>query len=85
MSKCKATEEFKGHGSTHEEFKGRGGGFYGGIGAGVVCDSKDTSLYCSFIKFMTIIIYLVVLYFIASFAYNLLVTTKLGRRLFGGR
>jgi hypothetical protein len=26
-----------------------GSGIYGGVGAGVVCDSKDTSMYCSFI------------------------------------
>ena len=81
MSNCKATENFKGRGG------GGGGRLFGGvgIGAGVVCDSKDDSVYCNFIKFMTVIIYLMVLYFILSFVYNFFVTTKLGRRLFGGR
>ena len=80
MSSCSKKETFKG---------GRGGGgrLFGGvgIGAGVVCDSKDTSFYCNFVKFMTVIIYLVILYFILSFVYNFLVTTKMGRRMFGGR
>ena len=80
-------EEFNGH----EKFKGRGGiggsGIFGGvgIGAGVVCDSKDNSFYCNFVKFMTVIIYLVVLFLILSFVYNFFMTTRLGRRLFGGR
>jgi hypothetical protein len=77
--------------NVHEGYKGRGGiggsGIFGGvgIGAGVVCDSKDTSFYCNFVKFMTVIIYLVVLFFILSFVYNFFMTTRLGRRLFGGR
>ena len=74
---------------SNENFKGSGGiggsGIYGGIGAGVVCNSTDDSYYCNFIKFMTVIIYLVVLYYILSFVYNFFVTTKFGRRLFGGR
>ena len=88
-------EEFKGSPEgrpvTYEKFKGRGGiggsGIFGGvgIGAGVVCDSKDHSFYCNFVKFMTVIIYLMVLYFILSFVYNFFMTTKMGRRLFGGR
>jgi hypothetical protein len=77
--------------NVYEGFKGRGGiggsGIFGGvgIGAGVVCDSKETSFYCNFVKFMTVIIYLVFLFFILSFVYNFLVTTRIGRRLFGGR
>ncbi len=86
MSTCSKKENFQ-----SEEFKGRGG-FGGGrlfggvgIGAGVVCDSKDNSFYCNFVKFMTVIVYLAILFFILSFAYNFFMTTKLGRRLFGGR
>lgn len=72
-----------------ENFKGRGGiggsGIYGGIGAGVVCNSNDDSYYCNFIKFMTVIIYLVVLYYILSFVYNMFSTSKMAKRIFGGR
>jgi hypothetical protein len=86
------SETFKERGAP-ETFKGRGGsaggiggsGIYGGIGAGVVCDSKDTSLYCMFIKFVTVIIYFVILISIFSYVYMLFRNTKLGRRLFGGR
>ena len=92
MSSCSIKEKFQSEELNEQEnFKGRGG-FGGGrlfggvgIGAGVVCDSKDTSFYCNFVKFMTVIIYLVILYFILSFVYNFLVTSRLGRRLFGGR
>ena len=96
-----APETFKGRGAPEtfkergapETFKGRGGsaggiggsGIYGGIGAGVVCDSKDTSLYCMFIKFVTVIIYFVILISIFSYVYMLFRNTKLGRRIFGGR
>jgi hypothetical protein len=75
----------------YEGYKGRGGigggRLFGGvgIGAGVVCDSKDTSFYCNFVKFMTVIIYLFFLFVILSFAYNFFATSRLGRRLFGGR
>lgn len=90
------SETFKGCGAPvmSETFKGRmrggaggigGSGIYGGIGAGVVCDSKDTSFYCMFIKFVTVIIYLCLLYIIFSTVYNFFKTTKLGRRIFGGR
>jgi len=84
------SETFEGRGAP-ETFKGRsaggigGSGIYGGIGAGVVCDSKDTSFYCMFIKFVTVIIYLCLLYIIFSTVYNFFKTTKLGRRIFGGR
>ena len=66
---------------------GRGGGLFGGVGvgAGVVCDSKDNSMYCSFIKFVTVIIYIAILFFIFSWAYDFFKTTKIGRRIFGGR
>jgi len=86
MPSCSIKEKFQ-----SEEFKGRGGiggsGIFGGvgIGAGVVCDSKDNSFYCNFVKFMTVIIYLVVLFLILSFVYNFFMTTKMGRRMFGGR
>jgi hypothetical protein len=89
----KKQDAFKGCGAPvmSETFKGRsaggigGSGIYGGIGAGVVCDSKDTSFYCMFIKFVTVIIYLCLLYIIFSTVYNFFKTTKLGRRIFGGR
>jgi len=70
-----------------EHFKGRssggigGSGIYGGIGAGVVCDSKDTSYYCMFIKFVTVIIYICFLIIIFGWAYSYLSTTKFGRRI----
>jgi hypothetical protein len=91
----KKQDAFKGRSApvAPEAFKGRmgsaggigGSGIYGGIGAGVVCDSKDTSFYCMFIKFVTVIIYLCLLYIIFSTVYNFFKTTKLGRRIFGGR
>lgn len=66
---------------------GRGGRLFGGVGvgAGVVCDSKDNSMYCSFIKFVTVIIYTAVLFFLFYWVYGFLKTTKIGRRIFGGR
>ena len=101
MPSCSIKEKFQseelikgspeGRPVTYEKFKGRGG-FGGGrlfggvgIGAGVLCDSKDNSFYCNFVKFMTVIIYLVVLFFILSFVYNFFMTTKMSRRIFGGR
>jgi hypothetical protein len=93
MPSCSIKEKFQSEElNGQENFKGGRGGFGGGrlfggvgIGAGVVCDSKDNSFYCNFVKFMTVIIYLVVLYFILSFVYNFFMTTKMGRRMFGGR
>ncbi len=92
----KKQDAFKGCGAPvmSETFKGRirggaggigGSGIYGGIGAGVTCNSTDTSFYCMFIKFVTVIIYLCLLYIIFSTVYNFFKTTKIGRRIFGGR
>ena len=57
-----------------ESFKGRGGiggsGIYGGIGAGVMCNATDPSMYCTFIKFVTVILYAFILFYLLSLAYN---------------
>lgn len=59
-----------------ESFKGRGGiggsGIFGGVGvgAGVVCNSTDPSMYCTFIKFVTVVMYVAILLFILNLAYN---------------
>jgi hypothetical protein len=59
-----------------ESFKGRGGiggsGIFGGVGvgAGVVCNSTDTSMYCTFIKFVTVVMYVAILLFLLNIAYN---------------
>lgn len=61
-----------------ELFKGRiggggigGSGIFGGIGvgSGVLCDSKDNSYYCSFIKIVTVITYILSLILIFYFVY----------------
>ncbi len=61
-----------------ELFKGRiggggigGSGIFGGIGvgSGVICDSKDNSYYCSFIKIVTVITYILSLILIFYFVY----------------
>jgi hypothetical protein len=72
-----------------ESFKGgRGGaggiggsGIYGGIGAGVMCNSTDPSMYCAFIKLVTVVMYTFILFYLLSIAYNYL-TSKSMR---GGR
>jgi hypothetical protein len=53
---------------------GRGGiggsGIFGGIGTGIVCDSKDTSAYCTFIKIVSVIVNLFIVGFILYFVYQ---------------
>jgi hypothetical protein len=41
-----------------------GSGIYGGVGSGVVCDSKDTSMYCTFTKIVSVIMNLFIVGFI---------------------
>ena len=62
-----------------DSFKGRGGGggggiggsgIYGGIGAGVMCNATDPSMYCTFIKFVTVVLYAFILFYLLSLAYN---------------
>ena len=53
--------------------RGRGGsGIFGGvgIGTGIVCDSKDTSAYCTFTKIVSVIVNLFIVGMILYFAYN---------------
>ncbi len=55
---------------------GRGGiggsGIFGGvgIGTGIVCDSKDTSAYCTFTKIVSVIVNLFIVILILYFAYQ---------------
>ena len=53
---------------------GRGGiggsGIFCGIGTGIVCDSKDTSAYCTFIKIVSVIVNLFIVGFILYFVYQ---------------
>ena len=55
---------------------GRGGtggsGIFGGvgIGTGIVCDSKDTSAYCTFTKIVSVIINMFIVGMILYFVYQ---------------
>ena len=53
---------------------GRGGiggsGIFGGVGTGIVCDSKDTSAYCTFTKIVSVIINLFIVGMILYFVYQ---------------
>jgi hypothetical protein len=60
-----------------ESFKGGRGGIGGsgifggvGVGAGVVCNATDQSMYCTFIKFVTVVMYVAILLFLLNLAYN---------------
>ena len=56
--------------------RGRGGiggtGIFGGvgIGTGIVCDSKDDSTYCSFIKIVSVIVNLFIVCLILYFVFT---------------
>jgi len=70
--------------------RGRGGGgiggsgVYGGVGAGVVCDSKDTSMYCSFIKIVSVIMNLFIVCFVLYLVFQWIVASSFGRKMFRG-
>jgi len=53
---------------------GRGGiggsGIFGGVGTGIVCDSKDTSAYCTFTKIVSVIINMFIVGMILYFVYQ---------------
>ena len=59
--------------------RGRGGiggsGIFGGvgIGTGIVCDSKDESMYCSFTKIVSVIVNLFIVCLILYFVFKWLV------------
>ena len=54
--------------------RGRGGmggsGIFGGVGTGIVCDSKDTSAYCTFTKIVSVIINMFIVGMILYFVYQ---------------
>jgi hypothetical protein len=68
--------------------RGRGGiggsGIYGGVGSGVVCDSKDTSMYCTFTKIVSVIMNLFIVGFIFYFVIQWIMSSSFGRKMFRG-
>ena len=70
---------------------GRGGiggsGIFGVVGTGVVCDSKDDSMYCSFIKIVSVIMNLFIVCLILYFVFNWLksyIGSGSGKSIFSG-
>jgi hypothetical protein len=61
-----------------------GSGIYGGVGTGVVCDSKDTSMYCSFIKIVSVIMNLFIVGFILYFVIQWIMASSFGKKMFRG-
>jgi len=61
---------------------GKGVGLFGGIGAGVVCNSTDNSWYCTLTKFtsaiMQILVVLILLYVVWEFVSPYLRMNKRG-------
>ncbi len=49
-----------------------GSGIFGHIGGLVTCDSKDNSYFCGFMKFVTVLIYFMILVSILYLAYSFL-------------
>jgi hypothetical protein len=49
-----------------------GSGIFGLVGGTVQCPSSDTSLYCQFMKFMSVIVNIIMLMAILYFAYTFL-------------
>lgn len=70
--------------------RGRGGiggsGVFGGVGVGtgIVCDSKDTSAYCTFTKIVSVIINLFIVGLILFFVINWIAASSFGRKVFRG-
>jgi hypothetical protein len=62
-----------------------GSGIYGGVGSGVVCDSKDTSMYCTFTKIVSVIMNLFIVGFIFYFVIQWIMASSFGRKIFRGR
>lgn len=68
--------------------RGRGGiggsGVFGGVGVGtgIVCDSKDTSAYCTFTKIVSVIINLFIVGLILYFVINWIAASSFGRKMF---
>lgn len=55
-----------------------GSGIFGMFGTTVVCDAKDTSFYCTFMKYVTFMISLLMIMGILYFAY-ILITPVFGK------
>lgn len=60
-----------------------GSGVHGFIGTSVICKSEDTSLYCNFMKFMTVIMNIIVLCVILFVLYE--IAWPLMKRMIKGR
>lgn len=70
--------------------RGRGGiggsGVFGGVGVGtgIVCDSKDTSAYCTFTKIVSVIVNLFIVGLILYFVINWIASSSFVRKVFKG-
>jgi len=55
-----------------------------GVGTGIVCDSKDTSAYCTFTKIVSVIINLFIVGLIVYFVISWIAASSFGRKMFRG-
>ena len=56
-----------------------GSGIFGMFGTTVVCDAKDTSMYCTFMKYFTFLLSSLMLLAILYFAYILITPYLFGK------